>query len=120
MEKHVTSLELSKRLEALGVKQESHYAWTDIDEYGDQIAWVLIQDGDGGGEWENNGHYVCAFLASEITDYIYRHTKKDFWIYHNAGLYMVQDGQHSKEFEHESIAECFGLWLEYLIQNKMI
>lgn len=123
MERHVTSRIISERLKALGVKQKSEFYWCPIPKIGENgksyfDSWDI--------QHKDHMRYfgkkirVSAFLTSELTDYIYNHTKKDFWIYHNAGKYQVQSGQHDVQFEAETLADAFGLMLEYLIQNKMI
>jgi hypothetical protein len=136
MEKHVTSLEVSKRLKALGVKQESEFYWVES-----QInhKWVIERKemvrleifGDSA---------TSAFLASELGEMLpatignktwlswvksrnsfedcYR-ISYDKWEHDKgAGLMLIK---HVVDITMEkSMPDAFGLMLEYLIQNKLI
>lgn len=71
MEKHVTSLELSKKLKELGVPQKSQFYWTQgTDEYGNYVDhWYVVFHPNGvSSEALAKGWIVSAFLASELGD----------------------------------------------------
>lgn len=63
LEQQVTSLEISKRLKELGVKQESLFYWLNPFKQQD---WQLVQTG----EWSLNGHhnFCSAFTVAELGD----------------------------------------------------
>lgn len=117
-EAHVTSLELSKRLKALGVKQESEFYWI----AGCIMAWPDTTIGE-----------CSAFLASELGELLPLYLKRDA----NKGIsFSVEtDGlQIYKSYDNKvwivsysynsesdrSLANCLAKMLIYLIENKLI
>jgi len=127
MEKHVTLLELSKRLKALGVKQESNLYWMETDNHsgyfltGEHTKEVIEENRN---YCSKNGlGYYSAFLASELgemlpVDYLTgKVTDKTYNTYHREHPMMLG---HYNTYQSESMADSMALMLEYLIQNKMI
>lgn len=146
MEKHCTSLELSKRLKALGVKQESEFYWVES-----QInhKWVIERKemvrleifGDSA---------TSAFLASELGEMLPDYTRElgnleigkcdtdhvsmerqdkrwwnvSYWTWENAytgrhkDLYLERKNSHLQQSE--TLPDALALMLEYLIQNKLL
>lgn len=130
LESQVTSLELSKRLKELGVKQESYFWWNIVDEklYSGREIEVFATDGyvEGDVLWLSN--FISAFTVAELgetlpseieveeTEYYLRCSRglRDYWeiAYCNSKYcYMPMTC--------ENEAEVRGLMLEYLITNGL-
>jgi len=124
MEKHVTSLELSKKLKELGVPQKSNFAyWT-----GNKNKLSIIQNGVisslKSGDFAvltKRQEYISAFLASEVLEMLPVNTIRYFWIKN------AQDGSKYYELltDYEKItdtkeADLLAKMLIYLIENGLL
>lgn len=139
MEKHVTSLEISKKLKELGVKQESEFVWADTridristgeDKYM-QLSYIQTK------------HYrykVSAFLASELGEllpnwvFIVKDESNSFYCYASAETYSEyhRNDQNSSvpwDVDEEedligdianTMSDAMGKMLIYLLENKLI
>lgn len=88
---HVTSLELSRKLKKLGVKQDSYFYWADWIEEKPEL--------EGGIECISTDHHFSAYLASELGEMLPK-------ALHN-------DGYNDSEFMltiQYNLAEC---WVSY-------
>lgn len=126
LEQQVTSLELSKRLKELGVKQESLFYW----EKRYSIDWAVTTTEDlSARKYDKYYKYISAFTASELGEmlpedifgkgHIYcskRHdTGEGSWeiLYRdNSGISLLEIG----DTEANARAKC----LIYLLENKLI
>lgn len=121
LEQQVCSLELSKRLKELGVKQNSHFSWEELFGKPEYRLDVTIH-----GE-----HRVSAFTVAELGEmlpedihtngawYFFRHYK---W---NGGkgtmLQYRSNTDHTlQDQKGVNMAEAYGLMLEYLITNNLM
>lgn len=125
---HVTSLELSKRLKALGVPQVSEFYWVEVWDQDKGNYWDIRQGDERG---------VSAFLASEILEQIpyeierkvdygldFIHTNIE--ITSRGFLAIIQYPTESyglpkdrKVFEHASLAVACGLMWIYLKEEGL-
>lgn len=148
MEKHVTSLELSKRLKALGVKQESLYYWTVFNAgKPSEFRGIVLRASD---FYRSCDEHYSAFLASEIGELLPDYTRElgnleigkcdtdhvsmerqdkrwwnvSYWTWENAYSHRHKDIFLQRKNSHlqqaETLQDTLALMLEYLIQNKMI
>lgn len=108
LEQQVTSLELSKKLRELGVKQESIFSWVELDgEYR-----LIDSEPDG---W-NNG--VSTFTVAELGEILGEDLPKIFqnvdrkWI-----LFNPYEGTNTT---HNTEADARAKMLAYLLENKLI
>jgi hypothetical protein len=111
IESHVTSLELSKKLEALGVKQESYFLWVN-NPYSDNENYKVkpyFQE-------TTSCNYLAAYLSSELGEML----PKGHWqIESTAGGF--RSWYEDKHYTwHENLAESLGGLLCYLIENNLI
>ncbi len=128
---HLTSQPLSKRLEELGVPQESEFYWSKNASYGWQIADCKVPKEDG----EENGMTdgVSAFLSSELGEmlpqfilveglYLELHLiRSSVWrLYYGPPNLAFPKGVKFTAKTGDSLAESMGLMLEYLITNGLI
>lgn len=135
IEQHVTSLEISKRLKELGVKQKSMFMW-DYDgklrvgiiqaisphiktAYPDEIEIIKVED------------CYSAFLASELGELLPKRLIGDhpLWYltihcndnYHNVSYETfngrIQEDQGARD---KNLADAMGKMLIYLLENKLI
>ena len=72
LDKMVTSLETSKKIQALGFLQETHFYWTDLEHIGEghvirahESGWYVTY---GSLEELEKGHYIPAYTSSEIAE----------------------------------------------------
>lgn len=129
LENQVASLEISKRLKELGVKQESLFAWlpiTNTEEYGLFYEWHISKD-----------EPISAFTVAELGEMLPKRNKKwniegkwsnDWWFridqawsdfcvnyYSDTGIGLI-DGN----IRDSNIANALGKLLIYLIENGLI
>lgn len=133
-EQQVTSLELSQRLEKLGVKQESYFYWVSGE---GQNKWVLMQHPKGwtdrGGTLESYWYkFYSAYTVAELGELLpaqvtiekrkpnllitKRHTPHISW----NTTYCTADTQVLTPIMNEAfLAESLGEMLVFLIKNKI-
>ena len=75
--KLVTSLELSRILQKLGVKQESEFYWCSPSETIGRDWWAILDKGEGE-NWE--GETFSAFLSGELGERFYWKDKEDYQV----------------------------------------
>lgn len=135
LESQVISLDLAKRLKALGVKQESCFYWIDV---GMQRGYELA-------DHRNRGHddeYIAAFTVAELGEMlpceIHNAQSTDHPVHRFISEKTTQDmkgtqvegwhafyicktckGRLGSQWSVEE-AEARGLMLEYLITNKLL
>lgn len=138
LEQQVTSLEISKRLKELGVKQES-WIWWDTDDnkliQTDDGTAPIFSTGDarrkGGGQWQTDmKRTISAFTVAELGEmlpkYCPEHKDKDLQVCHNFGDgWFVGYGDHRNfdgcHVESEATeADARGKMLIYLLENDLI
>ena len=120
-EKQVTSLELSKRLENVGVKQDSIFWWVKHIKSGtNHYIWDLVYGKD-----ENDlvNVYVSAFTVAELGEMLpdwadftqkhYNSTSKEIWYRGYAETVMMW-------FDEKTEADSRAKMLIYLIENKLV
>lgn len=119
LEKQVTSLEISKRLKELGVKQESFFHWCGLKNYNIQY-----------GDFSYMGDVISAFTVAELGEMLLpevdsgktnegspAYVKGGKWI----SCLMHKSGERiSHRVYGETEADARGKMLIYLIENKLI
>jgi len=130
MEKHVTSLELSKRLKELGAPQKSEFYWCPIPKIGENgksyfDSWDI--------QHKDHMRYfgkkirVSAFLTSELGEIMkskgmgvvaYSSIQGKWWC--SGGKWDAGKQAYDGLQQSDTMQDALGLMLEYLIQNKMI
>lgn len=123
MEKYVTSLELSKRLKELGVKQESKFYWCHNADYpNDNEEWLLYSVDDWNGTIKGLGfkETYSAYLTDELAEMLPVNfmINKMFDYYITAGVGLDSVGYIDEKSK--SLPEALGLMLEYLKVNNLI
>jgi hypothetical protein len=123
MEKQVCSLEHSQKLEKLGVKQNSLFYWrkyqfcknTDLYYIPSKEMDLMVLSG-------KLEYSLSAFTVAELFEIFYNEMKIDFWIYHNAGKYILQTRffKIDDDINEENLADCLAKMLIYLIENNLI
>jgi len=138
----VTSLQISKRLRGLGVKQESEFYWREIDDcyglrnelnytnYGDQITKCSALGHDTHNHSiEGTVKYYSAFLAEELGEMLpemIEYNEEKFWLvikkYENDWqvFYNNSKEQNIHWTDSHTLTNSMALMLEYLITNKLI
>lgn len=127
LEQQVISLDLSKRLYELGVKQESLFYWTEKDEYselGYGLSVSLVKDDLIYYHSEFNSY--SAFTASELLELI--PLSINDWIFKiesNNGVYEIKycsyDGKKQLWVSnHTNILNALSKMIIHLIENKLI
>lgn len=117
MENHVTSLELSKKLKELGVKQESLFWWQHFDE---MVGAGTVQKVD---YWRvTDGAYrdgfISAFLSSELGEML---PSINWQTYKEKGKWILTNHQNTIEAVEEfTESNCRAKMLIYLIENNII
>lgn len=124
LEKQVTSLELSKKLKELGLKQESLFYWhisyeTVSEEYGqDYIPYIFYHKDESRHGFVGGGNY-SAFTVAELGEMLpeYSHSWKveNQWI---CSLKTIPSGNPTISAETE--ADARAKMLIYLLENNLI
>ena len=123
LEQQVTSLEISKRLKELGVKQESLFWWhherledtDEVDSWGENHLGV----------WQN---VVSAFTVAELGEMLPEVIRKDEWLTCEKTIggvwkisYSYFDGVNRDNFQTaDTEADARGKMLIYLLENKLM
>ena len=130
LEQQVISLELAKRLKALGVKQESYCAWNvnspdgdtsyaptlRVRQYGNTKDEVVMK----GGKVTFSDLYYAAFTVAELGEMI-GNTQNARFFRTNAGFGMEWAAMTDFHTEYRKTeAEARGLMLAYLIENNLL
>lgn len=108
----VCSLELSKKLKELGVKQESLFSWDESQSSPlfSHISFICNGIGD-------NKHICCAFTASELIEmmpyYSYEIIKSIRWIDVSCEFLEIS-------FKCETLCNTLAKMFIHLIENKII
>lgn len=119
IEQQVTSLELSKRLKELGVKQESYFWWVN-GLLGSESTFAAIPKTD-----EEYSAFTVAELGELLPELYYDANGNEFFLASqkmHLGTWLVR--YESDEYEvanqtsDKNEAEARGLMLAYLIENK--
>lgn len=133
LEHQVASLELSKRLEKLGVKQESYFVWwyteamsTDVKYFPgidwEKREWKLKPRAD---DMKDSGRDIAAFTVAELgemfTGYCfsrrtYSSAKDENWLCRWQNVHGINE----KELYGRSEADARAKMLVYLLENKLI
>jgi hypothetical protein len=123
LQKHVTSLDLSKKMKELGFPQESFFEYRLFD-IGGEMVWskpiltgsIRIQMGAakvGFGE-------VSAYLASELGEWLHS-IKIDLWQYHNDGKFLLKTMTHDAPDMNEATeCDCRAKMLIWLAENNYL
>lgn len=127
LESQVTSLELSKKLLTLGVKQESFFNWNDYYGKGIEIIGNKIFD-------EGCEEYYSAFTASELLELIPKNIEY-LYLKIYKGSYEEDDNLYVCELNHEvghesdytyfkctdeTLCDALAKMLIHLIENELI
>lgn len=143
IEDQVCSLELSKRLKELGVKQESLIHWLNIQ----HCVHAKVKDNGWEVETDNNGNVIidkidyrielgnrfaynidkdnfwCAFTVAELGELLKNPTPNIILTYKINDLYKCATGCEDTilvEFEEENEADARAKMLIYLLENKLM
>lgn len=133
LEKQVSSLELSKRLRELGVKQQSLFYWN-FQAFITGYQWVLTMsrpDFDKDQDIEQTTDAYSAFTVAELGEILPEEIEIDelsYWINiqrvigNNWGIGYRPNGGHSIHFSQtsETEADAHAKMLIYLLENKLI
>lgn len=130
LSQQVTSLELSKRLKELGVKQESHFYWNNH------------KIGQWGLQTSKYSHSIAAYTVAELGELLPKHLSigeygnREFryliishsdgvvqrlgrwYVYYDLPSHVGKDYQYGMEADNE--ADSRGLMLAYLKENNLI
>lgn len=110
----VASLEKSKEL-AKFVRLETYFCWQaykTIDGSTTKFEPVIYRK-----NLDENVIQIFAPLAEELSDYVYSIRKDSFFIYHNAGMYLLQYNMDQGNYNNQKLSECL---IDYIIENKLI
>lgn len=132
LEQQVTSLEISKRLKELGVKQEGIFDWCEIDEND----WMLLLRKQKEFEalrekYGDNEAVVSAFTVAELGEMLPKSQKTkegilDLWCVklHNdtwATVYLKTGDNYSEYDQYaDTEADARGKLLIYLLENNLL
>lgn len=121
LEKQIVSLELSRRLKELGVKQESLFYWAQVDKYPNGIKWDVLKKG----ERRTHGDYVAAFTVAELGEMLPNKLGDEhiLIVWKNAAwnvTYEDSDGGKIRVEMAYDEADARAKMLIYLIENKLI
>lgn len=111
LEKQVASLELSKKLKTLGVKQESLFYWRR-----DEDTWMLYRKPIG--SWPQE--YVSAFTVAELGQAMINHEVQSGLRKSYAFCERFDKDGEQKSFEAENEADARAKMIQYLIENKLV
>ena len=122
----VASLEKSREL-AKFVKLKTYFCWIKCSKYlfGDKyiIAKKITQylyftaDSDITVSGSEVTDVIPAPLAEELSDYVYSIRKESFFMYHNAGNYLLQYSMSQGNYNNEKLSDCL---IDYIVENKVI
>lgn len=124
LEKQVTSLELSKRLKELGVKQESLFYWTRYPfSHGDYTCWFYEKLSTYTGDtkdWEQISAFTVAELGEMFPRYItYGMDSLGYYARHSRPVWKEEDS--GKDVEHaDTEADARAGILIYLIEHNLL
>lgn len=111
LQQQVTSLEISKKLKELGVKQKSLLSWYDRNKDNN---WAITDD-----EMGNWGTQISAFTVAELGEMLpmYSSSEKhsNEW---RVGI--VKEGERNQMAAGNTEANARGKMLIYLLENKLI
>lgn len=130
LEEQVTSLKLSKKLKELGVKQESLFAWANVNQGGKNWKMEVIKN-----DFQALNEFVSAFTVAELGEMLPGEIKtKAFGCGHTN--WMIQCGwtvlehyltyhcmncqEEIESFEDKNEADVRAKMLIYLLENKLI
>lgn len=141
LQDQVTSLELSKRLKELGVKQESFFAWTDVPRSSGtnpEIVWLDMDEHEVHSHTWKRSDFYAAFTATEAEVMLPREVNISYkngkprdgghWLklqrvakgYNVMYLNRRYDSDSWLDVSGETIAEASGLMLAYLLEHNLI
>ncbi len=138
LENQVTSLEISKKLKELDVKQESYFYWIDIVGYENRKVhlgqypkgWI-----DKGGTLDSywgSDDYVSAFTVAELGEMLPDKLHEDWWLmfsfdkggrkYDVSYVRWNNEGGLNTQWQErgDTEADARGKMLIYLLENKLI
>lgn len=129
IEKHVTSLELSRRLKGLGCPQKSLFWWV---QDGDLVTPVHNEEyiGLNPAMWtatdqpcpfgDDIKFIASAYLTSELGEWLHS-IKIDLWQYHNDGKFLLKTMTHDAPDMNEATeCDCRAKMLIWLIENGIV
>lgn len=134
LQKQLTSLPLSRRLEKLGVKQDSYFMWFPIYNHSSNMneenifEWRLIPRKDEMHGTEVVSAFTCSELGNLLPFSFDLDGSKRGWESYKAGekggweSWIVGEGGRmiGSKFETETEAEVRGLLLAYLLENGLL
>jgi hypothetical protein len=112
LEQQVTSLELSKKLKELGVKQESFFYWA----LRQDVSWICAQ----GKGWSDS---VSAFTVAELGEMLPEEYVLPYRMDSDNGrwrCYPIEDDEDLFLAEADIEADARAKMLVYLLENKLI
>lgn len=126
IEKHVTSLELSKRLKELGFPQRSYFDW--VKENGELTIWNPTQVSD---YVTGNQEFLCsAYLSSELGDMLptieqynlkqERLADNIWYVTYEAFKYNARYGDYIGELCGKTEADIRARMLIWLVENNYL
>ncbi len=126
LESQVTSLELSKRLKELGVKQESYFQWRCTESEENPPHWHI----EYGRDDFHYPNYVSAFTVAELGEMLPESIEETEWTHileidhWDEGkwhiVYASAKGDYFAEVHAETEADARAKMLIYLIENNLI
>lgn len=125
LEEQVNSLEISKHLKELGVKQGSLFYWVEyiINEHGKKpdiqyavnYNYLAVELGAWHGKKGRDWKTYSAFTVAELFEYL---GKENIYLYQNGGLWSAI-GIETRKSE-QTIADSLGKYLIELLENNLI
>jgi hypothetical protein len=119
LEKQVTSLELSKRLKELGIKQDSLWHWVYLETEFCQD-WILVQeDGSLTAVYENKNYsaFTVAELGEMLPEGYYSQKERNSWGCADADNHLAVTNVYDCDKIYTE-ADARAKMLIYLIENK--
>ena len=119
LNKQVTSLEISKRLKELGVKQESLWFWINLGKDFDKNDLIYMGELANG---DTNDETLSAFTVAELGEMLPRELQLNGicdWFCHKEpdGKWRIQYRYYVQSLQE---ADARGKMLIYLLENKLI
>lgn len=119
LEDQVCSLELSKKLKYLGVKQESLWYWK---------GGFLRSDESIGEQYKDRDDCYSAFTVAELGEMLPKTIEKDFGLhfleiqrdYENKWRFQYGINTHFTSLENDTEANARAKMLVYLLENKLL